>query len=296
MGIIGKYWRGGYSLGASFWFGFVLLAAGYHYLEPVLLAPFADQPALYTTVAVAYVAVCRLIVFPWQVVGLLKASDRHYLAYGRAWVRYGVQAVIVLGLAFTAAHVIGSVQSLLIYKDMKEFLAESENRDYSVVVLDDGRTIRLSGPLDFGITKTVEDFLAGHPRINSIVLESEGGQIYEGRGLAMLIEKYGLDTYTFESCSSACTTAFIGGEKRYLGTGARLGFHRYRMDSAKTLQYHKYYDMDVEHTKDMDLFRKKRIKAAFLDRVFETPHDRIWFPDAETLIDAGVITGLVDGG
>lgn len=293
MRAIGKYWRGEYPLGVSFWLVFVLLAAAYHHLEPLLQHPFADTSGWYIGVTLVYVAVCRLIIFPWQIVGLLRAVDRYYLTDGRAWIRYGVQATILLALALTVGHVIGTAQSLIIYEDKMEFLAELENRNYSVVLADDGRSIQVRGPLDFGVTEAVAKILEDHPGISAIVLESKGGQIYEGRGLAMLIGKYGLNTYTLEGCSSACTTAFISGDKRYLGTDARLGFHRYRMDAGKVLQYYKYYDMDVEQTKDLDLYRKKRIKAEFLDKVFATPHDQMWFPDTDTLIDAGVVTGIV---
>lgn len=294
MDFIGKYWRGAYPLSVSFWLVFVSLSATYHYMEPLLQRPFADRPAEYIGVTIIYLAVCRLIIFPWQLVGLLRASDRHYLTYRRPAVRYSVQAMILLSLAFTAAHIIGALQSLVIYKEKMEFKATRDDKNYSALVLDDGRSIHLQGTLDFGITETVAKILQDHSEINAIILDSDGGQIYEGRGLAMLIDKYGLDTYTFAGCSSACTTAFISGDKRYIGTNARLGFHRYRLDSNKILQFYKFYDMDIEHTKDLILYRKKNIKREFLDNVFKTPHDQMWFPDAKTLIDAGVVTGVVN--
>ena len=65
------------------------------------------------------------------------------------------------------------------------------------------------------------------------------------------------------------------------------------MDSATVLQYYKYYDMEVEHAKDLKLYTDRQISQEFLDRLFNTPHDRMWYPDEETLLGAGVITGVV---
>jgi hypothetical protein len=295
MDVIRKHWQGVYPLGVSFWLVFIALGAVYHFAEPVVLEPFADRPEAYIQATIAYLVASRLIVFPWQVIGLLRAADRHYLTHGRPIIRYVIQAAVVMSLAFTVAHIIGAAQSLVIYKDKIDFEKTRAKKNYTIRVLDDGRRIHLEGPLDFGITEALSAMLRDHPGIRSIILESEGGQIYEGRGLALLIDRYGLDTYAFEDCSSACTTAFIGGRRRYLGPRARLGFHRYRLDSGKALQYHKYHDMDAEHAKDMQMFRAKKIKQDFIDRVFRTPHDRMWYPDAGTLIGAGVATGVVDG-
>jgi hypothetical protein len=294
MDFIGKYWRGAYPLSVSFWLVFVSLGAVYHYMEPFLQRPLADRPAVYIWTTIIYLVVCRLFIFPWQVVGLLRASDRHYLTYQRPAVKSSVQATIVLSLAFTAAHIIGAVQSLVAYKEKIEFQAVRGTPEYSLELVAGGRLLQLQGVLDFGVVEAVKTILDGNPRIQGVVLDSEGGQIYEGRGLGMLIDQHELDTYTFVGCSSACSTAFIGGRKRYLGTNAKLGFHRYRLDSSNIPQFYKFYDLGIEEKKDLDAFKAKNLKDEFLRKVFQTPHDQMWFPDTQTLIDARVIDGTVD--
>ena len=294
MGFIGKHWKGEYPLNLSFWLIFVLLTAVYHYMEPLLQRPFADRPLVFIGVTVGYLIVSRLVIFPWQVIGLLRSSDRHYLRHQRAIVRYGVQAAIVTSLVLTIAHVIGSVQSLVIYKEKKDFEATRGNTAYSLELDQQGRLLHLRGPLDFGIVDAVKRNLDENPWIQGIVLDSEGGQIYEGRGLAILIDARGLNTYSFAGCSSACSTAFIGGRQRYLGSNAKLGFHRYRLDSNNIQQFYKFYDLGTEEKKDLAIFKSKNLGEEFLLRVFQTPHDQMWFPDNRTLIDAGVIHGVVD--
>ena len=217
MGFIDKHWKGEYPLTTSFWLIFVVLTGAYHYLEPFIQRPFADQPGIFISVTLAYLITSRLIIFPWQIVGLLRAVDRHYLTYERAIIRYGVQATIVISLALTAAHIIGSAQSLVIYKEKMDFKASPGRTDYSLTQSRQGRFLHLQGPLDIGITTAVKEMLDEHPQIAAVILESEGGQIYEGRGLALLIDERGLDTYSFKGCSSACVTAFVGGINRFLG-------------------------------------------------------------------------------
>ena len=294
MGFIGKHWKGEYSLSVSFWLNFVVLTAAYHFIEPFLQRPFVDRPWVFITITIVYVVVCRLIIYPWQVIGLLRASDKHYLVHDRAIVRYGVQAIIVISLALTVAHIIGSTQFLFIYKQTMDDRAHNEVAEYSLTLTDQERLIHLEGPLGFGITNAVAQMLIDNPKIRGVILDSEGGQIYEGRGLARLIETHGLDTYSFEGCSSSCTTAFIGGNNRYLGSGARLGFHRYRFDTERNRQFVPFYDLDEEQKKDIALFRSKQIGDDFLKRVFETPPDEMWFPSADVLISAGVVTGIVE--
>lgn len=294
MGFIGKHWKGEYPLGLSFWLIFVLLTAFYHYMEPLLQHPFSDRPLEYIGVTVGYLIVSRLIIFPWQIVGLLRSSDQHYLTHQRAFIRYGVQATIVVSLALTVAHIIGAAQSLVAYKEKMEFQANQDKREYSLELVDGGRLLHLQGPLDFGVVEAVKRIVDDNPRIEGVVLDSEGGQIYEGRGLGMLIDQHELDTYSFVGCSSACSTAFIGGRKRYLGTNAKLGFHRYRLDSNNILQFYKFYDLEIEEKKDLDVFKAKNLNDEFLRKVFQTPYDQMWFPDTQTLIDAGVIHTVVD--
>jgi len=73
----------------------------------------------------------------------------------------------------------------------------------------------------------VEVLIKENPQLSFVILESPGGQIYEGRGLSRLFTKHQLDTYSYKECSSACATAYIGGKQRYPGSNDEIGFHQY---------------------------------------------------------------------
>ena len=99
-----------------------------------------------------------------------------------------------------------------------------------------------------------------------------------------MIKEHALATYTLDECVSSCTTAFVAGTKRALGDNARLGFHQYKNYAALPV-----IDIDKEHAKDMALFRRQGIAPAFLRRIFEQPPDKMWWPEADELLDAGVV-------
>jgi hypothetical protein len=126
--------------------------------------------------------------------------------------------------------------------------------------------------------------IARNPEVVGIILDSEGGQIYEGRGLARIITKHRLRTFSLDECLSSCTTAFIAGTTRTLGTNARLGFHQY-----KTYSIIPSIDVDNEQAKDMAIFVKQGVSPRFLEKIFAQPPESMWWPDIDELLDAGVV-------
>jgi len=59
----------------------------------------------------------------------------------------------------------------------------------------DKTQLMFTGPITFGVTKEVRELLASKPEIRSVVLQSQGGQLYEGRGLALLFREQKLNTH-----------------------------------------------------------------------------------------------------
>jgi hypothetical protein len=165
-----------------------------------------------------------------------------------------------------------------------------DQKSYLLILEDNDRTIRLSGSIDFGITRDLAELLEDHADVERIILDSKGGPVSEGRGLAFLIGEKELHTYSLRGCSSACNIAFIGGKKRLLGPEAKLGFHHYRLDSKNVLPF---LDLDNEFKKDLAFYASQSIDTAFLDKMYEIRHSDMWFPSHEELLQAGVIDGVV---
>ncbi len=279
------HWRGNLPLAQSFWVNLVLLFLLFGILERFLFPPYIEDELAVTGGVIAYIIVVKLIVYPWQVVGVLRSCDLRFKSdTGRLWAT-AAQVALVVSLAATLIATIEIYQSLQGFKRnlMLEEAIPPEPL-YSLDLIKQNKLIHLRGPFEIGITNSVEDLIDQHPEITGIILDSEGGQIYEGRGLARLIRENKLQTFSLEKCLSACTTAFIAGTTRSLGTKARLGFHQY-----KTYSLIPSINVRSEQAKDMAIFVKQDVSPEFLEKVFTHPPEEIWLPDIDELINAGVV-------
>ena len=278
-----RHWQGECSLAWSFWVNFLLLFFVLNYLERFTLPPYLRGEPAVTAAVIGFFLVVRVVVYPWQVVGVIRACERHIKNRNdRSWA-IAAEGVVVLSIAATLVAVFSSYQSLHGYRHSLRPPAAIE-RGYSLDLIRDNTLIHLRGPFQVGITQRVSQLLADHPEVTGIILDSGGGQIYEGRGLARLIRENALATYSLEQCVSSCTTAFIAGTKRALGDHAKLGFHQYKNYAAMPV-----VDVDQEQAKDIALFAAQGIAPDFLRKVFAQPPEKMWWPEAEELLEAGVI-------
>ena len=279
------HWRGKLPLAQSFWINLVLLFFLFGILERFLFPPYIEDEIAVTATVLAYFIVVKLIVYPWQVVGVLRACDLRIKSdTGRPWAT-AAQAALVLSLAATLIATIETYQSLQAFK--QELILEDASLlvpQYSLNLIQQDTLIHLRGPFEIGITQRVKDLIEHYPGITGIILDSEGGQIYEGRGLARLITQNRLQTYSLDECLSSCTTAFIAGTTRSLGTNARLGFHQY-----KTYSLIPSINIDNEQAKDRAIFVRQGVSAEFLDKIFIQPPENMWWPAIDELVDAGVV-------
>lgn len=280
-----QHWQGNLSLTRSFWVNLVLLFILLGILERFLFPPYIENESAVTTAVIAYFIVVKLIVYPWQVVGVLRACDLRIKSdTGRSWAT-AAQIALVISLAATLVATIETYQSLQVFKQnliLKQIpLPEPQ---YSLDLIKQDTLIHLRGPFDIGITNRVADLIERYPEITGIILDSEGGQIYEGRGLARLIRDNNLQTFSLDQCLSSCTTAFIAGTTRSLGTNARLGFHQY-----KTYSLIPSINIDNEQAKDRAIFLRQGVSPEFLDKIFIQPPENMWWPAIDELVDAGVV-------
>lgn len=102
---------------------------------------------------------------------------------------------------------------------------------------------------------------------------------------------HGLDTYSLKGCYSACTTAFIAGKNRYLSREANLAFHQYNM-GYKNLGV--FVDIKKEQQQDLLIFQRQGVTSEFLERLFNTRHDDLWYPTTQEMLDARVIKGIIN--
>jgi len=85
--------------------------------------------------------------------------------------------------------------------------------------------------------------------------------------------------------------AFIAGKMRILNQKAKLGFHRYSPLGGLP-------EESMEDQIRLDKLYFKHVAGVdrrFVEKAFSTPSDDMWYPFIDELIEAGVITHMVDG-
>ncbi|SVC71703.1 uncharacterized protein METZ01_LOCUS324557, partial [marine metagenome] len=256
-----KHWRGNHSLSKSFWVNNVAL----NVLLAIFVAywtfagPRTEDPVFLARVILTFSVAGYVLIYPWQFVGLWRSANRYTIEKTRTFWPRVVKLLIILG-------VLGSLVELTLerqsYVDLYHHSFQlTKEHNYDVTL--EGNTIFLDGDLDYGISEDVEKIILDNPNVDSIVLDSDGGLLYEGSELSVLILTNSLNTYTNKGCHSACTIAFISGNRRYISKGARLGFHQYSY-YRKQSTIEKLASFDLQQD-DANLFRKRGVSQEFID-------------------------------
>jgi len=229
------------------------------------------------------------VVFVWQVVGVLRATESHFATHGSQATVWGAQLSTLLLFWLTASYALDSWQMTLPIPQELHPLARMEREHanrYQLSTDPSSTQLLVVGRIEPGITRQVEKLLAESTAIEQVILESDGGNIYEARGLAKLFQQHRLATHVDTTCASACTSAFIGGAPRSMAADARLGFHQYRVAVDYTIIV---TDTASEQQRDQQLFTRAGVSRRFVDHMFSRSADSMWWPSATELQEAGVV-------
>jgi len=285
-----KHWRGNHSLSKSFWVNNVAL----NVLLAIFVAywtfagPRTEDPVFLARVILTFSVAGYVLIYPWQFVGLWRSANRYTIEKTRTFWPRVVKLLIILG-------VLGSLVELTLERQSYEDLYHhsfqlTKEHNYDVTL--EGNTIFLDGNLDYGISEDVKKIILDNPNVDSIVLESDGGLLYEGSELSVLILTNSLNTYTNKGCLSACTIAFISGNRRYISKRARLGFHQYSYyRKQSTIEKLSSFDLQQD---DANLFRKRGVSEEFIDMMYQAPPDDMWYPSYGELFKYGLVHEYAD--
>jgi len=287
LNYIRHHWHGDLSLAVSFWINLVVIGVAIVAAQLLIKRPFVDHPQhLFYATAFCFVTF-RVVIYPWQAIGVLRSCERALSEYKNViWIR-SAQVITVLGISVVVMDGFDLTRTVIKLNQPEEVQA-SVQKIYSLT-LRNSTTVQLQGSLDLGITRELRQFLEAHPGVTGIILNSDGGHVFEARGLAAVIIDRGLSTYSSTRCYSSCTIAFAGGSKRILGSKAELGFHRYKLGTVMPV-----IDVENELKKDLQFYKDRGIDADFLEQIVHTPDTSIWVPEIEELLRAGVVHSIDD--
>jgi hypothetical protein len=116
-------------------------------------------------------------------------------------------------------HVLAIVVSLLAPHAVEAASIEVRQADATAVVMVDG-------DLELTDIETFRSKIAPLSRA-TVAFRSDGGSLLAGIRIGMLIRVKNFTTMVPDAaqCASACAVAWLGGARRYLGAGSKVGFH-----------------------------------------------------------------------
>ncbi len=156
-------------------------------------------------------------------------------------------------------------------------------------------------------------YVMENTQLSLISVSGGGGFKQAGRAIAETILRFGLDTRAFGECLSACARILLAGETRTLAEGAQPGFHRPyvigergsapdHLASRAARGWESSFDYlewiyDVALTDMREIFAFMTSRGVTLDFTLEAmsygAHE-MWTPEAEILLENGVITEVED--
>jgi len=153
-----------------------------------------------------------------------------------------------------------------------------------------------------------EKVLKENPDIKVVYLTSWGGDVEASNEIASLIIDYELDTHAVDICFSACPTILLGGNKRTLQRGSKIGFHRSWWD-VDALKYYYEYNKEAEgwddvfafaawvHDdalegiyRDFEFLLERGVAPLFAIKTLREGPEGGWYPRRRELLDANFLT------
>ncbi len=218
-------------------------------------------------------------IFLWQIVGSSRATDRFLKESGNIVAVFAAYFVLLVVGILTVFQVADAMASKY---EPESFVTTS----LTLPVQRDKQLIRVDGNLNWELFSAFEETLEMYPDIEGVELSSGGGYVFVARAMALKILEHKLNTHVDTHCYSACTIAFLAGQRRTMASNARLGFHRYKLESTHQPDL---IDVSEELEKDRLFFAERGLSDAFIKQVFTAGHAELWKPNMVSLIKGGVL-------
>ena len=279
-----RHWRGELSLPLSYWLNGILGTI----VVTVLVLSFAsaledsENSFSFLIYWLASIAVVTSVT-AWQLVGVWRSAERYEgLAVWSALARL----MVIVGFMNLANRY--SQEYIPAINESIEFADWRSTAQWRILLLKDGHEIELAGAIGDGISRELSIILDSAPSVELVHVNlSQGGLVKEATRIQKLISQRGLSTYVSGECVSACTIVYLGGVNRYLKSTGRIGFHAYSTPGVKQGEM-SFFDQK-------EYLRSFGIKNSFVEKIFATPSDDMWYPTVDELVDANVVHKVVSG-
>ena len=278
---IGQHWRGELPLATSYWLNNFLgnlLAYAVIFGVTIALSFARNLLVLFPTLAATWAVILGVAV--WQIVGTWRSATRSAReSGGRFWPWVAKLMMILAVLGHGKVFIQQGIPQL--DDGWQAAIGDPAYGPRGVRTLRDGTELELSGGFAHGQAAAFKAALDAAPHAHVLHLDSIGGRIVEAIKIRDMMVARGMDTVVDRACASACTIVFLGGQRRWLGEGAVLGFHsaHYAGINAPSL------NGDFRTA-----FANAGVQSWFAATAMGTPSTSLWKPTEAQLLDAHVVT------
>lgn len=150
--------------------------------------------------------------------------------------------------------------------------------------------------------------LRANPQITTLELNSAGGSLWAGDRMAEVVIDFELDTHVNGECISSCVTILLGGARRTMSRGSRIGFHQVWWDARDIEWFYEsereterwetpfdfaewlYADTQTEAYERLMFMVARGVDPGFAIETLKTPASDTWVPWRARLLAGGVLT------
>lgn len=282
-----RHWRGELDLAQTFHVNFLIPLA----LFIVIISGFYNISvfASLRSLAATFVAVVGLqgVIFIWMLVGTWRSASREVYRRGSgwyaSWVRVALSVSVIVFIAFGFTDFLTMAKIAFGNDPFNKYVIERTGPDEIMI-----RGL-IGSSLPGKLAPILEQTVVEQREVRWLRLESQGGRVGAALEVAYLIADLDLNVRVWDECSSACVLAFMGSDLRVLGRNAKIGLHAYSPEVGG-------FSVRGEMERDRRYMAARGVSEAFLDKAFSTPPDDMWYPSFEELVEAGVVTHVMEGG
>jgi hypothetical protein len=278
-----RHWRGELSLPVSYWVnGILTTMAAIFFGAAIAQVDMTRQPTLGAVVYLLFVAFI-IVATLWQLVGIWRSADNHKGRGGSGFWAGFAKFAVVIGLLRTFGEM-GTTILPAATEMVKIAAGDKEMASRQIRVLRNASEVEVSGTIGYGLTDELVKVLDAHPTVTTLHLNSNGGRVLEAQKLRDVIAERNLRTYTSTECASACVLAFMAGSERLLGPKGKIGLHSFSVGSNSV--------STADYSAEYAFARTRHIDTSLLEKGFATSPASMWYPTAQELLNANLVTRL----
>lgn len=286
-----RHLRGDYGLARSYWVHSVLVGWALLYLAGLAVGKIAAVGSVrYVSMAVLALEPLALLVWVWSTVGTFMSAIKQVFSGdgSRFW---ALAAILSLTLGC-----IGMIRQLAtlgpaMTAHFEVAMGKQPGESFTLTFSRDHRELVFAGGVNEGAAQALDQAVMSQLGVvRTVVLDSPGGWMGEGRRMAEVIRAHNLNTHVAQECMSACTLALLAGHERTADEGARVGFHQARAIGEDRQPATRRRASGGSRREEEALYVQAGVSPAFARQVVNVPFAQMWVPTRQQLLDAQVLT------